>query len=146
LKGIEDRYFIPHADVITLRRNSDTAFFCRGTMVSGLPTVPASAEGRDDQTTSTINATWELGDDVEKGFELPSSTSQEMSLEEEMPKENVAAETPDPNIVDWDGPDDPKNPMNWSSFRKWTTIGLVSTITFVTYVFCNPSTVFVSWN
>ncbi|EME85198.1 uncharacterized protein MYCFIDRAFT_46692 [Pseudocercospora fijiensis CIRAD86] len=25
----------------------------------------------------------------------------------------------DPNIVDWDGPDDPQKPMNWSPFRKW---------------------------
>ncbi|TVY81919.1 Efflux pump rdc3 [Lachnellula suecica] len=36
--------------------------------------------------------------------------------------------------VDWDGPDDPKNPMNWSSRKKWLTIALVSYITFVTQV------------
>lgn len=35
-------------------------------------------------------------------------------------------------LVDWDGPYDPKNPMNWSLFRKWSTIILVSYITFVT--------------
>lgn len=35
-------------------------------------------------------------------------------------------------LVDWDGPYDPKNPMNWSLLRKWSTIILVSYITFVT--------------
>ncbi|KAI0385570.1 MFS general substrate transporter [Hypomontagnella monticulosa] len=32
----------------------------------------------------------------------------------------------DPNIVDWDGPDDPANPRNWSKGRKMLNIGLVS--------------------
>jgi hypothetical protein len=36
------------------------------------------------------------------------------------------------NIVDWDGPDDPRNPQNWSGRRKWLTVALVSAITFVT--------------
>jgi len=35
----------------------------------------------------------------------------------------------DPNIVDWDGPEDPANPMNWSSVRKIGAIAMVSTIT-----------------
>ncbi|KEF57997.1 uncharacterized protein A1O9_05920 [Exophiala aquamarina CBS 119918] len=37
----------------------------------------------------------------------------------------------DPNIVDWDGPDDPANPLNWSATRKATMIGVVSFITFL---------------
>ncbi|KAF2714752.1 MFS general substrate transporter [Pleomassaria siparia CBS 279.74] len=41
-----------------------------------------------------------------------------------------AAEGPkDPNIVDWDGPDDPENPMNWSSSKKIAAISMVSLIT-----------------
>lgn len=35
-------------------------------------------------------------------------------------------------LVDWDGPDDSKNPRNWSPARKWATIALVSAITFNT--------------
>jgi hypothetical protein len=27
--------------------------------------------------------------------------------------------TPDPNMVTWDGPDDPENPQNWSQAKKW---------------------------
>jgi hypothetical protein len=36
--------------------------------------------------------------------------------------------------VFWEEPasEDPANPMNWSSGRKWTIIGMVSFITFLT--------------
>ncbi|KAK4236130.1 major facilitator superfamily domain-containing protein [Achaetomium macrosporum] len=40
------------------------------------------------------------------------------------PAQNVAI--PDSNIVDWDGPDDPANPRNWSKAYKMTNIALVS--------------------
>lgn len=30
-----------------------------------------------------------------------------------------ASTSPDPNMVTWDGPDDPTNPQNWSIGRKW---------------------------
>ncbi|KAI5865600.1 MFS general substrate transporter [Durotheca rogersii] len=33
----------------------------------------------------------------------------------------------DPNIVDWDGPDDPENPMNWSGLMKGLHVAYVST-------------------
>lgn len=33
----------------------------------------------------------------------------------------------------WDGPNDPQNPMNWSSFRQWLTIGLVTLSGFNAY-------------
>lgn len=38
----------------------------------------------------------------------------------------------DPNIVWWDGPDDPENPMNWPSWRKVLTCCIISFLTFVT--------------
>jgi MFS family permease len=38
----------------------------------------------------------------------------------------------DPNVVWWDGEDDPENPMNWKSFRKWSAIAIVSGVTFLT--------------
>lgn len=53
--------------------------------------------------------------DVEKGAE-------EVSAEEES----------DPNVVGWDGPDDPLNPMNFSSWLKTLNTALVSGICFVT--------------
>ena len=35
----------------------------------------------------------------------------------------------DPNIVDWDGPDDRENPLNWSSSKKLVAMTLVSLVT-----------------
>lgn len=35
----------------------------------------------------------------------------------------------DPNIVDWNGPDDPENPLNWSSAKKFAAISIVSLVT-----------------
>jgi len=32
----------------------------------------------------------------------------------------------DPNVVDFDGPDDPENPLNWSTIRKTLSIVTVS--------------------
>ena len=37
----------------------------------------------------------------------------------------------DPNVVDWDGPDDPENPLNWSFPRKAMGVSIVSAITFL---------------
>ncbi|KAF5614181.1 major facilitator superfamily domain protein [Fusarium subglutinans] len=34
--------------------------------------------------------------------------------------------TPDPNIVDWSGPNDPENPRNWSKAYKLTNIIAIS--------------------
>jgi hypothetical protein len=33
------------------------------------------------------------------------------------------------DIVDWDGPDDPENPINWTTHQKAVAIGIVSLIT-----------------
>ncbi|KAJ5101600.1 synaptic vesicle transporter [Penicillium alfredii] len=38
----------------------------------------------------------------------------------------------DPNLVTWDGPDDPQNPKKWSLKRRWLATSLVSLITFMT--------------
>lgn len=47
---------------------------------------------------------------------------------------DIAPETEeqdDPNLVWWDGPNDPENPMNWSMKKKWASVGIVSGITFL---------------
>ncbi|KAI9675315.1 MAG: hypothetical protein M1817_001218 [Caeruleum heppii] len=38
----------------------------------------------------------------------------------------------DPNIVDWDGPDDPSNPFNWPKSKKWSVTVVVALMTFCT--------------
>lgn len=43
---------------------------------------------------------------------------------------SIVDEKIDPNKVDWDGPDDPENPQNWSNRKKWliTALALVMTV------------------
>ena len=35
----------------------------------------------------------------------------------------------DPNVVDWDGPDDPANPLNWPGSKKTLHVAIVSLFT-----------------
>lgn len=44
----------------------------------------------------------------------------------------TSTSTDDPNIVFWDGPDDPENPMNWAWKLKITNVALISTWTLLT--------------
>ncbi|TCD61996.1 hypothetical protein EIP91_007636 [Steccherinum ochraceum] len=37
-------------------------------------------------------------------------------------------------VVDWDGPDDPANPKNWTFKRKWVVTAIVSCFTFISPV------------
>lgn len=66
-----------------------------------------------------------LQKDVERG----SSTSEKINQTEEK-----AVESRDPNLVDWDGPDDPENPLNWTTGRKAMMTTSIALITFLTYV------------
>ncbi|KAF9889736.1 hypothetical protein FE257_007042 [Aspergillus nanangensis] len=79
--------------------------------------------------------------------ELDSSSIQSSpSTEIPSPSQDLSGETPaldeeknvvqtaevDTNIVDWDGPDDPANPVNFSRLIKFTNVGIVSALTFIT--------------
>ncbi|KAJ5724131.1 major facilitator superfamily domain-containing protein, partial [Penicillium malachiteum] len=44
----------------------------------------------------------------------------------------VTEKEPDPDLVDWDGPDDPENPFNWPSYKKWRQLILMAINTFLT--------------
>ncbi|KAI7969589.1 hypothetical protein EIK77_006330 [Talaromyces pinophilus] len=41
----------------------------------------------------------------------------------------AAAPEKDPNLVEWDGPDDPENPQNFSHARKWVISMFLSSLT-----------------
>ncbi|KMU82403.1 vitamin B6 transporter bsu1 [Coccidioides immitis H538.4] len=73
----------------------------------------------------TVNAA-----DVETGSHPQTSHGSEITSE--IPAQESLQRTPEKsNIVDWDGPDDPQNPINWSSVRRWMTITIVSVVTFL---------------
>ena len=45
----------------------------------------------------------------------------------------AAPESLNEDTLDWNGPTDPNNPMNWSPTHKWMTIALVTAITLIWY-------------
>jgi hypothetical protein len=67
--------------------------------------------------------------DAEKANDTASSSAQ--TSEEQSPPsaigEKGGAGAADPKLVTWDGPDDPANPQNWSTFKKWQVILVAST-------------------
>ncbi|TVY84063.1 Efflux pump radE [Lachnellula suecica] len=83
------------------------------------PTESHASENNDGQH-SLINGPPEK-------FELGSMYSDEHSRIESEPVSHSA-----PRDVDWDGPDDVLNPMNWTPGKKWRTLGIISLMTFVT--------------
>lgn len=73
--------------------------------------------------------------DVEKGVEshAHSTHTDERTLSgEQLPTEEAAVEPRDPNLVDWDGPDDPANPQNWTAKKKWGIIAALGAVTLIT--------------
>lgn len=68
--------------------------------------------------------------DVEKGAQSKaiSTHTDERTLSNNGP---VQEEVRDPNVVDWDGPDDPANPMNWPARKKWLIIAALGAVTFI---------------
>lgn len=48
----------------------------------------------------------------------------------------LAQQKRDPNIVDWDGDDDPEMALNWPARRKWTYIIMLASLTLLTWA--NP--------
>ncbi|KAK1765488.1 polyamine transporter 3 [Phialemonium atrogriseum] len=47
-------------------------------------------------------------------------------------KRPVTEDEDDPNLVSWDGPDDPQNPKNWPDSKKWFNIAVLSILTIIT--------------
>lgn len=72
--------------------------------------------------------------DVEKGIEshAHSTHTGDATLSEEPSNDAVEEEESDPNIVDWDGPDDPENPQNWKASKKWGIIAALGLVTLIT--------------
>lgn len=94
------------------------------TATSTIPEVVHSAKTANTQV-SPASSDLEKEVDLEMGHPKSSSSSKT-----EVEKTEQAV--PDPNIVGWDGPDDPHNPMNWSAKLKWSNVAVVSSVTFLT--------------
>jgi hypothetical protein len=95
--------------------------------MSELSTYPPEKEkglevGKSDSPNVDINEAIQI---------TPPSASNEEEVAKEAPKEPV-----DLFEVWWDEPadQDPANPMNWPMSQKWTSIAVLSAITFLTFV------------
>jgi hypothetical protein len=64
----------------------------------------------------------------------PGDLEKVMSKHEDADVAVTIQESADPNVVNWDGPDDPEKPLNWPASKKWINIALISSITFLTLV------------
>ena len=85
-----------------------------------------------NQTDSVIKVDSHASDNVDgtaKSADLEANVSASSQTSDTDQKKEDQAE--DPNAVDWDGPDDPKNPMNWPAWKINAQIFLVSAITFI---------------
>jgi hypothetical protein len=56
----------------------------------------------------------------------------QVALEQNAARHTADVEEKDPNIIGWEH-EDPENPLNWTSKKKWSNGGLIAGMTFVTY-------------
>ena len=69
--------------------------------------------------------------DSEKDLEGAADTHRD--VEKAGPTEDQSTtQTIDPNIVDWDGDDDPEKPLNWPNSTKWRNVFTISALTLLT--------------
>ncbi|ODQ79522.1 hypothetical protein BABINDRAFT_161913 [Babjeviella inositovora NRRL Y-12698] len=75
----------------------------------------------------------EVADDEENQDPLGKSADDKDQEDDVLPLKDYGTEfaSLDPELVTWDGPDDPEYPRNWSPARKWTSTIIVSLYTFV---------------
>ena len=101
----------------------------------------APVEAPDLKTSSNAPGTQYLSKSEAKGSRAGSELEKEVGLEaghgstSSVKKEEteLMAETANPDVVDWDGPDDPQNALNWSPAMKSGNIAVMCVITFLTY-------------
>src|ERR1700761_461419 len=80
---------------------------------------------------------FEQGHDADLSINNPRTSVDpdiEKDLEGKISRKSTTTEI-DPNEIWWDGPDDPANPQNWPSSRKWSIVFVLSLITLITYVY-----------
>lgn len=96
-----------------------------------IPTNIGVYTGPENPSTPTRKQAAEASD-FNKDIDLEKSEgSAPTSIHEQDEHDHPVQQPLGPNIVDWDGPDDPENPMNWPKAKKWGAICIVSLITFL---------------
>lgn len=97
------------------------------TTVGGSDEVPKSEEIVLDAEKKHDHHTPEHQDHGEKGRHKASGPPHR-----EVEADSRGQQGRDINLIQFDGPDDPGNPMNWGKRYKWTMTGILAAMTFVT--------------
>ncbi|KAE9987066.1 hypothetical protein EG328_003848 [Venturia inaequalis] len=87
---------------------------------------------KGDPAHSTTEKPESTGSDIEREPNQEKDLESVAGIDKESEKEADEKAENDPNIVDWDGEDDPMNPLNWTPKKKWIIVGLLSLMTLVT--------------
>ncbi|KAG9570357.1 hypothetical protein KCU97_g16019, partial [Aureobasidium melanogenum] len=77
---------------------------------------------------STVYASSKSSSDIDSATIVQSNTD----VEKQVAIVQQSSEITDPNIVSWDGEDDPQNPMNWTSKSKIINCGAIIFLTLLT--------------
>lgn len=86
---------------------------------------------------------WNSGENAERDVEK--NVAERENQGQEQVDERDERDERAPDLIEWDGPDDPENPMNWANSQKWAvTLALASMtfcITFASSVFSTATQV-----
>ncbi|KAF1840948.1 MFS general substrate transporter [Cucurbitaria berberidis CBS 394.84] len=107
----------------------------------------ARTEKEDEATIAEkkLTLSQEPQDDI--GAELEKHLSRKSTKKDQLPPEKYPLSDLDNNLVGWDSQDDPVNPRNFPDSKKWTLLGFVAAITFLSPLASSifaPAVVFVN--
>jgi len=116
----KDRLTVVHPEETAVPfAESSNGDFDKDTSINDLNTGYISSEIKLESPTSSTDESINTEKDIEKIAEA-------RAVKVSLPQQNK-----DPNLVQWDGPDDKENPMNWPTWRKWATSLSMAWMTFV---------------
>lgn len=94
----------------------------------------------DDEKDKDDNSDAKSGSETEKGDDDSQSSPDRNVQRQESHYNHASGQKIDPekgrdvDIIDWDGPDDPENPMNWSRNKKFFVTFEICLLTFSIYI------------
>lgn len=86
-------------------------------MDSELDDISSGSEKDNDLSPGETDADGRIVSEVVDGIEVQRDVEGTAGLEKS--RTGKSSKRQDPNLVAWEGPDDPLNPKNWSTRRKW---------------------------
>jgi len=69
----------------------------------------------------------------------PGDIEDQLSLDASKSEKTGESEPVDPYLVNWNGPNDPENPLNFSGKQKWALMASIASIAFLTYASPNAA-------